>query len=93
MTYVTNQEEERQRVWSTMLPSTHSPRLLHSSSDIGSSFGMAGIAGSMLVFKGTFDPALGHATSEGRDTERYVGSGGPFLILGGGTEAFERQIG
>ena len=69
-----------------------SPRLLHRSPDVGSSLGSAGIAGEVVVFKGTFDPVLGHAIAMGGDTEGYVCGGGPVLVLAGGPEAFERQI-
>ena len=69
-----------------------SPRLLHGSPDVGSSLGRAGIAGEVIVFKGTSDPVLSHAIGKIGDTDGYVCGGGPVLVLGGGTEAFERQI-
>lgn len=58
-----------------------SPRLLHRPSDIGSSFCRAGIAREVIVFKGTSDPVLGHAIGISGDTERYISSGGPVLVL------------
>ena len=75
-----------------MLSLGPSPRLLHSSPDVGSSLGSAGIAGEIVVFKGTFDPVFGHAIGISGDTERYVCGGGPVLVLGGGAESFKGQI-
>ena len=59
-----------------------SPRLLHGSPDVGSSLGRAGIAGDVIVFKGTSDPVLGHAIGKSGDTESDVGGGGTVLVLG-----------
>ena len=59
-----------------------SPRLVHGSPDVGSSLGRAGIAGKIVVFKGTFDPVLGHAICISGDTESDVSGGGPVLVLG-----------
>ena len=53
-----------------------------SSSDVGSSLGRAGIAGEVIVFKGTSDPVLGHAIGKSGDTESDVGGGGTVLVLG-----------
>jgi len=75
-----------------MLLLSPSPRLLHSSPDVGSSLGSAGIAGEIVVVKGTLDPVLGHAIGISGDTERYVRGGGPVLVLAGGAESFQRQI-
>jgi hypothetical protein len=82
----------QRRFEASMLSLGPSPRLLHGSPDVGSSFGRAGIAGEIVVFKGTFDPVVGHATVISGDTEGYVCGGGPVLILARGPEAFERQI-
>jgi len=75
-----------------MLSLNPSPRLLHRSPDVGSSFGSARIAGEIVVFEGPFDPVFDHATGESRDTERYVCGGWPVVVLGGGAESFKRQI-
>jgi hypothetical protein len=45
-----------------------------------------------VVFKGTFDPVLGHDTAIRSDTEGYVCGGGSVLVLAGCSEAFERQV-
>jgi hypothetical protein len=50
-----------------MLSLGPSPRLLHSSPDVGSSFYRVGIAGEIVVFKGTFNTVLGHAIGIGGD--------------------------
>jgi hypothetical protein len=57
-----------------------SPRLRHGSPDVGSSFGIAGIAGEVVVFNGTFNPVLGHAIGKSGDTESDVGGGGTVLV-------------
>jgi hypothetical protein len=80
------------RIEAAMLSLGPSPRLLHGSPDVGSSLGGAGIAGEVVVFKGAFDPVLGHAIAKSGDTEGYVGDGGSVLVLAGCPEAFERQI-
>ena len=51
-------------------------------SDLGSSPGKARIAGEVLLFESTSDPVLGHAIGKSGDTERYISSGGPVLVLG-----------
>jgi len=53
----------QRRFEATMLSLGPSPRLLHRSPDVGSSLGRAGIAGEVVVFKGTINPVLGHACS------------------------------
>jgi hypothetical protein len=80
------------RIEAKMLSLGPSPRLRHGSPDVGSSLGRAGIAGEVVVLKGTFDPVLSHAIGLSGDTEGYVCGGGSVLVLGGGTKAFERQI-
>jgi hypothetical protein len=45
---------------------------------------MAGIAGEVVVFKGIFDPVLGHAIGISGDTERYAAAGLGFGLAGGG---------
>ena len=67
-------------------------RFFHRSPDVGSPFCRAGIAGKVVVFKGSFNPVLTHAIGISGDTEGYVCGGGPVLVLAGGPEAFERQI-
>jgi hypothetical protein len=69
-----------------------SPRLLHRPSDIGSSFCWAGIAGEIVLFNCTFNPVLGHAIGISRDTERYISSGGPILVLDRRSESLKGQI-
>jgi hypothetical protein len=64
-----------------MLSLGPSPGLLHSSPDVGSSLGMAGIAGEIVIFEGTLYPLLGHAIGISGDTERNVRGGGPILVL------------
>ena len=64
-----------------MLSLGPSPRLLHSPPDVGSSLGRAGIAGEVVVFTGTFNPVLAHAIGIRGDTECYISSGGPVLVL------------
>jgi hypothetical protein len=49
--------------------------------DVGSSLGRAGIAGEIIVFKGTSDPVLGHAIGKSGNTERDVGGGRTVLVL------------
>ena len=44
--------------------------------------GRAGIAGEVIVFKGTSDPVLGHAVGKSGDTESDVGGGGTVLVPG-----------
>ena len=70
------------RIEAMMLSLGPSPRLLHSSPDVGSSPGRAGVAGEVIVFKGTSDPVLGHAIRKSGDTESDVGGGGTVLVLG-----------
>jgi hypothetical protein len=69
-----------------------SPRLFHRPSDVGSSFCRAGIAGEIVVFNGTFNPVLAHAIGISSDTERYISSGGPVLVLDRRSESFKGQI-
>ena len=57
------------------------PRLRHGSPDVGSSPGRAGIAGEVMVFKGTTDPILGRAIGKSGDTESDIGGGGAVLIF------------
>jgi len=66
----------------SMLIARPSPRLLHCSPDVGSSLGRAGIAGEVIVFKGTSDPVLGHAIGKSGNTESDVGSGAPVRVPG-----------
>jgi hypothetical protein len=54
----------------------------HGSPDVGSSLGRAGIAGEVIVFKGTSDPVFGHAIGKSGDTESDFGGGGTVLVLG-----------
>jgi hypothetical protein len=42
----------------------------------------AGIAGEVMVFKGTSDPVLGHATGKSGDAESDIGGGGTVLVPG-----------
>ena len=70
-----------------MLSLGPSPRLLHGPPDVGSSPGRAGIAGEVVVSKGTFNPVLGHAIGVRGDTECYISSGGPVLVLDRSSEA------
>jgi len=51
-------------------------RFFHRSPDVGSPFCRAGIAGKVVVFKGSFNPVLTHAIGISGDTERYISSGG-----------------
>jgi hypothetical protein len=46
------------------------------------SLGRAGIAGEVIVFKGTSDPVVGHAIGKSGYTESDVGGGGTVLVLG-----------
>jgi hypothetical protein len=64
-----------------------SPRLLHSPPDVRSPLGSAGIAGEVVVFKGTFNLVLAHAIGICGDTECYISSGGPGLVLDRSSEA------
>jgi hypothetical protein len=64
-----------------MLSLGPSRRLLHSPPDVRSSLGSAGIAGEVVVFKGTFNSLLGHAIGISGDTEGDVRGGGPVLVL------------
>jgi hypothetical protein len=50
------------------------------------------VAGEVIVFKGTSDPALGHAIGKSGDTEGDVGGGGTVLVLGGASESLKRQV-
>src|ERR1700733_12235947 len=68
-----------------MLSFGPSPRLLHGPPDVRSSLGSAGIGGEVVVFKGPFNPVLAHAISIRGDTECYISSGGPVLVLGRGS--------
>jgi hypothetical protein len=52
------QEERQEGAKHRFLSLGPSPRLLHSSPDVGSSLGRAGIAREIVVFKGTFNPVL-----------------------------------
>jgi hypothetical protein len=64
-----------------MLSLGPSSRLLHGPPDVRSSLGRAGIAGEVVVFKGPFNSVLGHAIGMCGDTECYISSGGPVLVL------------
>src|SRR5260370_39238823 len=64
-----NREERQRDLKQRCLSLGPSPRLLHSSPDVGSSLGRAGIAGEVVVFKSTFDPVLGHAIDVIGDTD------------------------
>jgi hypothetical protein len=64
-----------------MLSLGPSPRLLHGPPDIRSSLGGAGIAGEVVVCKGTFNPVLGHTIGISGDAECYISSGGSALVL------------
>jgi len=86
------EEECKGDFQASMLSLGPSPRLLHRSPDVGSSLGRAGIEREVVVFKGTFNPVLGHAIAISGYTKGYVCSGGPVLVLAGSPEAFERQI-
>ena len=76
------EKEYKGRFQAAMLSLSPSPRLLHSSPDVGSSIGRAGIAGEVIVFKGTSDPVLGHAIGKSGNTESDVGGGGAVLVPG-----------
>jgi hypothetical protein len=77
------QQRERQRdLKHRSLSLNPSPRLRHGSPDVGSSPGRAGIAGEVIVFKGTSDPALGYAIGKSGDTESDIGGGGSVLVPG-----------
>jgi len=67
-------------------------RLCHGSPDVGGSFRRARISGEVIVFKGTFDPVLGHAISNRSDTEGDICRRRTVLVLGGGTETFEAGL-
>jgi hypothetical protein len=51
------------------------------SSDIAAASHSYEGSSSLVVFKGTFYPILGHAIGISGDTERYVSIGGPVLVL------------
>ena len=72
----------QRRIEAVMLSLGPSPRLLHGSPDVGSSLGRAGIAGEVIVFKGTSDPVLSHPIGKSGDTESDVGGDGTVLVLG-----------
>jgi hypothetical protein len=70
-----------------MLTLGPSPRFFHGPPDVGSPLGSAGIAGEVVVFKGPFNPVLAHAIGIRGDTECYISSGGPVLVLDRSSEA------
>ena len=49
------------------------------------------IAGKIVVFKGTFDPVLGHAIGVSGDTEGDVRGGGSILVKARGAKLLERD--
>jgi hypothetical protein len=75
-----------------MLSLGPSPRLLHGPPDVRSSLGSAEIVGEVVVFKGTFNPVLAHAIGIRGDTECYISSGGPVLVLDRSSEALQGYI-
>jgi hypothetical protein len=75
-----------------MLSLSPSPGLLHGPPDVRGSLGRAGIAGEVVVFKGTFNPVLAHAIGIRGDTERYISRGGPVLVLDRRSESLEGEI-
>jgi hypothetical protein len=64
-------------------------RLRHGPPDVGSSFGKAGIAEEIVVFRSTFDPSLLHAIGISGNTEGDDCGGGAVVILAGGARAKE----
>jgi hypothetical protein len=71
-----------------MLSLGPSPRLLHSSPEVGSSHRRAEIAGE--VVKGTLNSVPGHAIGISGDTERYGSGGGSVLVFDRSSESLHR---
>jgi hypothetical protein len=75
-----------------MLSLGPAPRLLPGPPNVGSSLGSAGIAVEVVVFKGPFNPVLAHAIGIRGDTECYISSGGPVLVLDRSSKALQGYI-